>query len=106
MHPAKSIYHLEHGARTHAAGIVVTRQHPASANNVIFITLEDETGHVNAIVWKSIAERYRRALMGAQLMSIVGEVQREGEVVHVIATRIDDYSALIDRLAVQSRDFR
>ncbi len=106
VHAAKTIHHLEHGARTHAAGIVVTRQHPASANNVIFVTLEDETGHVNAIVWKSIAERYRRALMGAQLMSIVGEVQREGEVLHVIATRIDDYSALIDLLTVQSRDFR
>jgi len=60
---------------------------------------------INLIVWSSLVESQRRVLLGADLMGVVGEVQREGEVVHVIAKRLIDHSALLRRLAVESRDF-
>ena len=94
------------GSLVHAAGLVITRQRPGSAGGVIFVTLEDETGHVNLIVWKSVAERQRRVLLQAALMGVWGRVQREGDVLHVIAGRLEDHSALLGALTVQSRDFR
>jgi error-prone DNA polymerase len=73
---------------------------------VIFITLEDETGQVNLVVWQRVAQRQRSELLGARLMAVSGEVQREGEVVHVVARRLSDYSALLGGLQTRSRDFR
>ncbi|MCP5416221.1 MAG: error-prone DNA polymerase [Chromatiaceae bacterium] len=95
----------QHGDLIHTAGIVIGRQRPASANSVIFVTLEDETGQVNLVVWKQLAERQRRILLQARLLGVNGEVQREGEVLHVIARRLWDYSALLGRLLTRSRDF-
>ncbi|MGI9263889.1 MAG: error-prone DNA polymerase, partial [Gammaproteobacteria bacterium] len=73
------------GYRVSFAGIVITRQRPGSASGVTFVTLEDETGHVNIIVWKTLAENQRRELLAARLMEVKGKVQREGEVLHLIA---------------------
>lgn len=95
-----------HGERVHTAGIVVCRQHPSSASGVIFVTLEDETGHTNVIVWPGLAQRERRALLQASLLTVTGEVQREGEVLHVVAKQLVDDSALLGRLIARSRDFR
>ena len=95
-----------HGELVHTAGIVVCRQHPSSASGVIFVTLEDETGHTNVIVWPGLAQRERRALLQASLLAVTGEVQREGEVLHVIAKQLADDSALLGRLIARSRDFR
>jgi error-prone DNA polymerase len=95
-----------HGQSVETAGLVICRQHPSSGNGVIFVTLEDETGQVNLIVWPSVAERDRRALLGARLMAVRGEVQREGEVLHVIARGLTDLSPLLGNLTVASRDFR
>jgi error-prone DNA polymerase len=94
-----------HGARTAYAGIVINRQRPGSANGVVFVTLEDETGQANVVVWKSVAEAWRRPLLGARLLEIAGRIQREGPVVHLVAERMADRSALLGRLDVRSRDF-
>ena len=94
-----------HGALVRVAGLVVTRQRPGSASGVTFVTLEDETGQVNLVVWKATAEAQRRALLSARLMGVEGEVQIEGEVIHVIARRLTEHNALLGSLAVRSRDF-
>jgi error-prone DNA polymerase len=69
------------------------------------VTLEDETGYVNLIVWNDLANRARRALLGARLLGVVGKVQKEGAVLHVIAERLYDHSRLLGALAAPSRDF-
>ena len=87
------------------AGLVITRQRPGSAGGVTFVTLEDETGSVNLIVWRDIAERQRRALVGSRLMGVAGELQVEGEVRHVIVHRMTDLSGWLGALVAPSRDF-
>ena len=70
-----------------------------------FVTLEDETGYVNLVVWDSVAQCFRRALLGAALLGVVGKVQKDGAVLHVIAERLYDHSHLLGNLITQSRDF-
>ena len=94
-----------HGARTAYAGIVINRQRPGSAKGVVFVTLEDETGQANVVVWQAVAETWRRPLLGARLLEVAGRVQREGPVVHLVAERMADRSALLGMLDVRSRDF-
>ncbi|MEJ2602217.1 MAG: PHP domain-containing protein [Gammaproteobacteria bacterium] len=94
-----------HGARVRVAGLVITRQRPGSASGVTFVTLEDETGQINLVVWKATAEAQRRQLLSARLMGVEGEVQIEGEVIHVIAQRLTEHNALLGTLALHSRDF-
>jgi error-prone DNA polymerase len=94
------------GSRVRTAGLVVTRQRPGTASGVTFVTLEDETGYINLIVWRQIAERQRRALVGSRLMGVTGELQLEGEVMHVIVHRISDLSRWLGDLVARSRDFR
>jgi error-prone DNA polymerase len=101
----EDVRRLPHGASVRAAGIVIGRQRPDTASGVVFVTLEDETGCVNVIVWRDLGERQRRELLSAQLMAVYGSVEREGEVVHVIARRLADHSELLGRLAASSRDF-
>ncbi|MEM9838966.1 MAG: error-prone DNA polymerase [Pseudomonadota bacterium] len=84
--------------RTMVAGLVTTRQRPGTASGVIFITLEDETGSLNVIVWPKVFERHRREVMTGRLLRIHGTVQREGMVTHIIAQRIEDCSPLLDTL--------
>ncbi|MHB8668025.1 MAG: error-prone DNA polymerase [Burkholderiales bacterium] len=102
---AAEVRRLPHGSRVHAAGIVIGRQRPDTASGVVFVTLEDETGCVNVIVWRDLGERQRRELLCARLMAVYGSVEREGEVVHLIARRLADHSALLGRLMTRSRDF-
>jgi error-prone DNA polymerase len=96
---------LPHGHPARAAGIVVGRQRPDTASGVIFVTLEDETGSVNVIVWRDLADRQRRELLGSRLLGVHGMLEREGEVVHLIAKRLVDHSALLGSLQTSSRDF-
>ncbi len=77
---------------TTVCGLVITRQRPGTASGVVFLTLEDETGVSNVVVWKAVFERFRRAVMGGRLLRVTGELQREGIVVHVIAQQIEDVS--------------
>jgi error-prone DNA polymerase len=96
---------LEHGTATYAAGLVITRQRPGSAAGVTFVTIEDETGYLNLVVWERLAKYQRPILLGATLLGVKGHVQKEGEVVHVVADRLYDHSALLGTLPTQSRDF-
>jgi error-prone DNA polymerase len=93
------------GRRTRACGIVTCRQRPGTASGVVFVTLEDETGCVNVVVWKDISARQRQELLGSSLMGVEGVIEREGGVVHLIARRLFDHSALLGRLNTESRDF-
>lgn len=86
------------GARVCVAGLVLVRQRPGTAKGVIFVTLEDETGTCNVVVWAKVYERFRRAVIAGRMLRVTGRVQREGGVVHVVAERIEDLSAMLDRL--------
>ena len=86
------------GARITVAGLVILRQRPGTANGVIFITLEDETGVVNVIVWRKLYETFRRAVIAGRLLRVTGRLQRESGVTHVIAEHIEDISAMLDTL--------
>ena len=79
-------------------GLVLVRQRPGTANGVIFITLEDETGVCNVIVWRKLYERYRRAVISGRMLRITGHIQREGAVCHVIAEHVEDISFMLDDL--------
>jgi DNA polymerase III alpha subunit len=80
------------------AGIVVCRQRPGTAKGVIFLTLEDETGTANIVVWAKIFERFRRAVIAGRCLRITGRLQRDGDVVHLVAETIEDISALLDEI--------
>lgn len=97
---------LMSGTNVSVAGLVITKQRPGTASGVTFVTLEDETGHINLVVWKQVAEQYRAALLNARLMGVQGELQIEGQVVHVIAKRLIDHTEMLGNLVVTSRDFR
>jgi error-prone DNA polymerase len=88
------------------AGLVLVRQKPGSAKGVMFITLEDETGPANVVVWPTLFEKQRRIVLGASLMGIHGRVQREGEVVHLIARQLFDLSGDLSALADRDLDVR
>jgi len=102
---AAELHSLPGGRRVRAAGIATGRQRPDTASGAVFVTLEDETGYVNVIVWRDLTERQRRQLLGARLMGVEGVLEREGEVVHLVAKRLSDHSALLGRLVTPSRDF-
>jgi error-prone DNA polymerase len=72
---------------------------------VIFVTLEDETGSTNVVVWRDLADRQRRILLGAKLLAVHGVLEREGNVAHLIAGKLEDLSSLLGRLVTTSRDF-
>ena len=103
---AERLRALPHGSVARAAGLVTCRQRPDTASGVIFVTLEDETGCVNVIVWRNLVERQRRELLGAHLLGVEGVIERDGEVVHLVARRLFDHDFLLGRLAVSSRNFR
>lgn len=86
------------GARAAVAGIVVCRQRPGTAKGVIFLTLEDETGTANVVVWAKIFERFRRAVIAGRCLKVIGRLQRDGDVVHLVAERIEDISPLLDEI--------
>jgi len=90
--------------RLSIAGIVLIRQRPGSANGVVFITIEDETGIANLIVWPQILERFRRAALGATLLSCTGKLQREESVIHVVADRLEDMTSRLNTLRDRTGD--
>jgi error-prone DNA polymerase len=89
-----------------AAGLVIGRQRPHTASGVLFATLEDESGQINLVVWPKLLERFRQVVLNARLLLVNGQVQREGQVVHLIAHRLEDRSDWLGGLNVASRDFR
>ena len=87
------------GRRVTVAGLVLVRQRPDSASGVIFMTLEDETGVANVIVWPKVFEIFRPLVLGARLISVTGKLQNESSVIHVVADRIDNLTPLLKRLS-------
>src|SRR5262245_51955050 len=102
---AQEIQKLAHGSPACTAGLVTCRQRPDTASGVIFVTLEDETGNVNVVVWRTLSERQKAELLGARLLGVQGVIERDGEVVHLVARRLLDYSMLLGPLTAPSRDF-
>jgi len=96
---------IRDGRRLAVAGIVLVRQRPGSARGVLFITIEDETGHANLIVWPSVFERQRRLILTAGMIACHGKLQREGEVIHIIADRLTDLSGLLRSVGDREDDF-
>ncbi len=94
-----------HGQLMRAAGLVTCRQRPATSSGVTFVTLEDEAGYINVVIWRDLAERQRPILLGACLLAVYGSVERQGEVIHLIAGRLVDYSGLLGDLQISSHDF-
>ena len=95
---AEAIARARDGQRAAAAGLVLVRQRPGSASGVIFMTLEDETGVVNIVVWPSVLESFRKAVLGARVAMVRGRVQRTGDIVHLVADRLDDLTGWLDLL--------
>ena len=91
------------GARIAVAGLVILRQRPGTAKGVIFVTLEDETGVVNIIVWRNIYERFRRAVIAGRMLRVIGRMQRAHGVTHVLAEEIEDISGMLDLLLVEDQ---
>ena len=89
------------GARITVAGLVILRQRPGTAKGVIFLTLEDETGVVNVIVWRAMYERFRRAVIAGRMLRVTGRLQRAHSVTHVLAEEIEDISDMLDTLVAQ-----
>lgn len=94
------------GQLVHVAGLVTNRQRPGTASGVTFVTLEDESGQINLVVWQATAKAQRRALLTANILKVSGVLEREGEVIHIVAGRLQDLSYQWEALRVRSRDFR
>ena len=93
MTPLTETQHLVHMPSDHqvkVAGIVLVRQRPSTAKGVLFVTLEDDTGIANIILWPSVFQQYRRVIMNSELIGVAGKVQREGKVVHIVASHLTD----------------
>jgi error-prone DNA polymerase len=105
---AAQLKDVPNGRQVRYCGIVTLRQQPETAKGTIFVSLEDETGVVQVIVWKSVRDNQRAALLGSRLLAVSGTWQREGEVCNLIASRLADLTPLLGRLAsaTGSRDFR
>ena len=91
---------------TRIAGLVLVRQKPGSAKGVMFITIEDETGVANLVIWPSLYEAQRRVVLSSSLLVVDGKVQREGEVVHIVATKLHDGSGLLASIGERDQTFR
>ncbi|ANB78079.1 hypothetical protein AYM40_37625 (plasmid) [Paraburkholderia phytofirmans OLGA172] len=103
--PAATLNGYRNGRLARACGLVTGRQRPGTANGVMFVTLEDETGNVNIIVWQSVLEKYRREALNASLLAVYGTWQSEGGVRHLVAQLLVDMSHLLGDLTLASRDF-
>jgi error-prone DNA polymerase len=106
LQTAQALQDYANGRPARACGLVLARQQPGTAKGVVFVTLEDETGCVQVIVWKALREKQRATLLSARLLAVHGTWQREGAVSHLIASHLEDLTPWLGRLATQSRDFR
>ena len=102
---AANLNRFNNGQLARGCGIVTVRQRPGTAKGVLFLTLEDETGNVNVIVWPKLVEQQRAEVLRAHLLGVYGVWQCEGNVRHLVARRLVDLSHLLGRLGTQSRDF-
>jgi error-prone DNA polymerase len=106
-HPsARDVWRMEDGSRTSYIGLVITRQRPATAGGTMFVTLEDETGYVNLVVWKSVFERFRPVVLTASLLGVEGRIQAKDGVVHLIVDRCFKPQLSLRGFRIESRNFR
>lgn len=103
--PAAELGGLSMGRFVRVAGLVTGRQRPGTAKGTVFVTLEDETGNINVVVWSKVQQNFRSELMTAKLLLIKGRVETEQSVTHVIAGSLEDRTQDIEALALKSRDF-
>ena len=103
--PANTLANFKHGQTARACGIVTVRQRPATAKGTVFVTLEDETGTVNVIVWPKLVEQQRRELLQSSLLAVYGKWQTDNSVNHLVAYRLVDLTNLLGSLQTASRDF-
>lgn len=103
---SRELMSIEHGRHIAVAGLVTGRQRPATASGVIFVTLEDEHGMINVVVWADLGERQRRELLDSQLLQVNGRLEYQSGVRHVIAGRLRNLTHLLTGLDVRSRDFQ
>ncbi len=102
---AEEVKNARHGQLIRTTGLVTCRQRPGTAKGTTFVTLEDETGYVNVVVWSHVAERQRNPLVLARLLCVAGRVERQGEVVHLIAGKLIDQTAMLGELEFSTREF-
>jgi error-prone DNA polymerase len=102
---AERLAEIDDGRRVEVAGLALVRQRPGTASGVIFITIEDESGVANLVVWPAVFERFRRVVLGAQLLAVRGKVQKEGMVIHIVADTLIDRTDLLRRLAETDHAF-
>jgi error-prone DNA polymerase len=102
---AKLLRTRPHNSRVRVAGLVTSRQQPQTASGIIFLTLEDEHGLVNVVIWRHVAETQRRALLEARLLAVEGQWEHVDGVSHLIAHRLQDLTVLLGALDARSRDF-
>jgi len=102
---SRAIERLPHGRPARVAGLVITRQRPATASGVIFLTLEDEHGTINVVVWRDLADRAHAAVTGGRLLGVTGSIEKAEGVIHIVAAKIEDHTPLLGRLVTQSHDF-
>ncbi|MFL1341185.1 OB-fold nucleic acid binding domain-containing protein [Acinetobacter baumannii] len=105
LQSAEQLATLRSGQLARACGLVTVRQRPGTANGVLFMTLEDETGQVNVILWPGLLEKFRKEALGAALLAVYGVWQAEGKVRHLIASNLVDRSELLGALPTTSREF-
>lgn len=103
--PAATLMTYRNGRLARGCGLVTVRQRPGTAKGVMFVTIEDETGNVNVIIWPSLQEKFRQETLGASLLAVYGTWQCEGEVRHLVAQRLVDMSHLLGGLTAVSRNF-
>jgi len=96
---------VPNGRTARLAGIIKMRQRPGSANGVMFMTLEDENGSVNVVLWENVVDAFRQEVLGAKMVSVLGVTQREQDVVHLVAKKIEDLSWMLGELTTRSRNF-
>ncbi|TCK02364.1 error-prone DNA polymerase [Marinobacterium mangrovicola] len=103
--PSNRLDSIESGRPVRVAGLVTNRQRPGTATGITFVTLEDEFGQINLVVWQATARAQRKALLGSRILQVDGILEREGSLIHVIAGRLTDLSAEWEGLQTRSRDF-
>ena len=103
---ANSLKKMKQGSVVNVLGLVISRQRPQTATGVVFVTIEDETGFINLIIWPNLIRSFKQVMLSARILGVKGKVQKEGIVVHIIVEALFDHSNLLPSLDIPSRDFR
>jgi len=105
MHQSRTWATVPDGGMVRLAGIIKVRQRPGTSKGVVFLTIEDEGGPINVIVWSKVVETFRKEVLNAQMVSVYGKTQRAQGVEHLVARKIEDLTWMLGELSVQSRNF-